>query len=144
MNAWGENRRLLLLDDSTILMIPRKMPLCQNKPIPRSIMIQCTWCSATTRLGPLHENLPIGPHSELFSTYDATTARTIDPMGAFWVGERCSTCAEAWNACFGMATASRNMGLPWPKQQLPFSLQPDWRTALPLTLLDNYMFVCLF
>jgi hypothetical protein len=33
------------------------------------------------------------------------------------------------------------MGLKWPNTTAPLSLQPDWTTLPPLTLLQHYKFV---
>jgi hypothetical protein len=74
---------------------------------------------------------PLFAHSELSSTF--TPHR--HPISEFLVGERCSTCVEAWRTCFGVA---QSIGLPYPNTTPPFP--PTARldnadtsfTALPL------------
>jgi hypothetical protein len=101
--------------------------------------------SPTTRPGP-DENLPavstLGTFQHV-TCHHCTHHRHI--IAEFQVGERCSTCVQAWSTCFG----ARNITLctsKWachgPLQKLHFPLQPDWTTPPSLTRLQHFMIVC--
>jgi hypothetical protein len=76
---------------------------------------------------------PVCPQSELYSTYHAVIAHSIDYIAEFWLGERCSTCVEAWSILFWIRLCTSKYGHAMAKHNrsiFPFSPTREHRLHL--------------